>query len=397
MSRPRILRIITRLAGGGPPVHVTLLNRCLPQHGMDSLLVYGDCGRDERNMEYLLDDSDRTLHLPELSARVHPLQDLRAFWRLWRLMRRYRPDIVHTHTAKAGMLGRLAAILAGVPCVVHTFHGHVLEGYFSALVSRVIRLVEKALAWGSSRICTVSRQQADELSGRFAVAPADKMEVIPLGLDLTNLLSLPSPDFQAPRWTIGWLGRFVPIKNLQLLLDVATAAAEAHLPIDFVIAGDGAERPWFESEIRRRRLLNTEVLGWQDQVEAVISRCHLLVLTSHREGTPLALIQGMAAGRPFISTAAGGTVDLAMGPARLDKGCRWHENAVLVTAEANQFLEVLRCLLLQPREAALMSVAAREFARRSFTGERLVSDIAHLYGVLLREAGRFPATEAALR
>lgn len=348
-------------------------------------------------MEYLLKDSDQTLHLPELSSRTHPLQDLRALWRLWRLMQQYRPDIVHTHTAKAGVIGRVAAILAGIPCVVHTFHGHVLEGYFSPLVNRAIRWIEKALAWRSARICTVSRQQAEELSGRFAVAPADKVEVIPLGLDLQSLLSLPAPDFQSPRWTIGWLGRFVPIKNLQLLIDVATAAANADLPLDFLIAGDGAERSWFESELRRRRLSHVQVLGWQDEVDAVIARCHLLLLTSHREGTPLALIQGMAAGRPFVSTPAGGTVDLALGPARVERRSRWHENSVLVAAEPAQFLEVLRDLLARPKEAALMSEAAREFAHRSFAGERLVSDMAHLYGVLLRETGRIPDSEAALR
>lgn len=388
MSRPRVLRIITRLAGGGPPVHVTLLNRRLPGCGIDSLLVYGECTSEESNMAYLLAGTDHNLHLPELSARMHPLNDLKALWRLWRLMRSYRPDIVHTHTAKAGLLGRIAAVLAGVPCVVHTFHGHVLEGYFSPIVNRLLCRIEQWLASQTSRICTVSQQQAQELSGRFAVAPADKLEVIPLGLDLDSFLQLPAPDFHARRWTVGWFGRFVPIKNLRLLLEVASTCQAHCLPIDFLIAGDGPERSWFEEELRLRGLSNVKMMGWQNQIETAITACHLLILTSHREGTPLSLIQGMAAGRPFLSTAAGGTVDLVTGPAFAAAEYRRHNNAVLVLPEPEAFLAAFRMLIQHPARSEEMSAAAREFARASFAADRLVSDMAHLYEVLLRESGR---------
>jgi glycosyltransferase involved in cell wall biosynthesis len=384
-KRPLVLRVITRLAGGGPPMHATLLNRNLERHGFESLLVFGDCGPEEMNMEYLLAAGDRLERVPSLQARVNPWADMQALWGLWRLMRKYRPSVVHTHTAKAGLLGRVAALLAGVPYIVHTYHGHVLEGYFGPTQNRILRSIEKALGWISSALCTVSRQQADELSRRFGVADDEKFHVVPLGIELAPLLAVPAPNFECERITIGWLGRFVPIKNLKLLVDVVEASQSAGLPIDFILAGDGAERPWIEEEARQRRLTNLTLLPWQDRVEPVLSACHLLMLTSHREGTPLALIQGMAAGRPFLSTPAGGTIDLAAGVCQPGTAFWWYSNAILAAASTDAFMAALRALLSDRGRLASMSTAAREFAVQSFDEQRLVADLADLYGRLLKE------------
>lgn len=384
-KRPLVLRVITRLAGGGPPVHATLLNRNLERHGFDSLLVFGDCGPEEMNMEYLLEAGDRLERIPSLQARVNPWADLRALWGLWRLMRTYQPTVVHTHTAKAGLLGRLAAFLAGVPYIVHTYHGHVLEGYFGPTQNRILRWIERGLGSISSALCTVSKQQADELSHRFGVAEDDKFHVVPLGIELAPLLAVPAPDFQSERITVGWLGRFVPIKNLKLLVGVIEASQNAGLPIDFVLAGDGAQRPWLEEEVRLRRLTNLKLLPWQDRVEPVLRDCHLMMLTSHREGTPLALIQGMAAGRPFLSTPVGGTIDLAAGVCRPGKEFWWYENAIVSAASPDAFLAALRALISDRGRLAAMSAAAREFAIQSFDEQRLVADLADLYHRLLVE------------
>jgi glycosyltransferase involved in cell wall biosynthesis len=312
-SRPLVLRIITRLAGGGPPVHVTTLNRRIADHGFDSVLVFGNCAQGEKSMEYLLGEGDQVERIPELGAAPSPLRDLKALYSLWRVIRKHQPDIVHTHTAKAGFLGRIAAWLAGCPRVVHTYHGHVLEGYFSPGVNRAIQVAEQSLGALSAALLTVSSQQAEELSGRFAVAPPDKFHVVPLGVDLSPYLSLPYPDFGSDRLRLAWLGRFVPIKNLNLLLGIAELAQARKIAVDFTIAGDGPLREEFAREVAGRGLRNIELLPWQDDILSVLRKSHLLIMSSLREGTPLSLIQGLAAGRPFVSTPAGGTVDLGTG------------------------------------------------------------------------------------
>ncbi len=383
MTKPLVLRIITRLAGGGPPMHVTLLNRDLPQQGIESMLVFGDCAATEKNMDYLLAAGDRTERIPELGPHPHPLADFVALWRLWRLMRIHRPAIVHTHTAKAGLLGRLAALFAGVPCIVHTYHGHVLEGYFNPFFNRILQFAERSLGRISHALCTVSAQQAEELSCQFAVASSEKFHIVPLGIDLNPLIALPSPDFSTPRLTLTWLGRFVPIKNLPLLMRIAIQAESNQLPVDFVIAGEGAEREFVEEQIRTKGLNHVRLLPWQDRIEAVLSQSHLLILTSHREGTPLALIQGMAAGRPFVSTPAGGTVDLCLNAKQDEQGITWGENAVLVPPQEDQFLAALQVLLMDRQLLGAMSAASRSFALAHFSGERLVNDLANLYRHLL--------------
>jgi glycosyltransferase involved in cell wall biosynthesis len=373
-SRPTIMRIITRLAGGGPPVHVTLLNRRLPEQGLSSILVYGDCASAEPNMDYLLAPGDRTFCIPELGPRIAPWSDLVAFFRLWWLMLRLRPRIVHTHTAKAGFLGRLAALFAGIPNVVHTYHGHVLDSYFSPLFNRILRLAERLLGHASQALCTVSPQQAAELSEKFAVAAPEKFHVVPLGLDLCPYLELPAPDFHAPRLTVLWLGRFVPVKNLPLLLDVMAECQRQQLPLNFVLAGEGVERPWVEQQIRQRGLHHVQLLPWQNDIRRVLSAAHLLILTSHREGTPLALIQGLAAGRPFVSTSAGGIVDMIGQPI---------PHSFLVAPDALAFADQFKALLSDRDRLGNVSNRGREFARDRYSEQRLVQDLANLYHKLL--------------
>lgn len=366
-------------------MHATILNRQLAKHGFDSLLVFGDCSPTEKNMEYLVEAGDQTERIPTLGGPLNPLLDMVALYQLWRLMRRYRPSIVHTHTAKAGFLGRIAAAFAGCPCVVHTYHGHVLEGYFGPALNQILRWTERILSRYSHALCTVSEQQAVELSSRFAIAPANKFHVVPLGIYLDPYLAIPAPDFKATRLTIGWMGRFVPIKNLRLLAQVIDLTSLRQLPIDFLIAGDGPERAQFEESIRILDLEHIRLLPWQDHVESVLQRCHLMILTSHREGTPLALIQGMAAGRPFVSTPAGGTVDLTVGFGRFEAKSWWYENAVLVSGDAEAFVSVLERLLERREILVSMSESSRILAQKAFPDTRLVSDVAALYRELLMQ------------
>ncbi|MDX2268735.1 MAG: glycosyltransferase [Bryobacter sp.] len=387
-SRPLVMRIITRLAGGGPPLHVTLLHEQIQDRGYESLLVFGSCQQGEQDVEHLLSSAAKIVRIPQLGRAPALWDDLIALFKLWRLMLHYRPDIVHTHTAKAGLLGRLAALLAGCPCIVHTFHGHVLEGYFSRSVNVLLRWTERALGMGSRALVTVSQQQAEELSTRFGVAKAEKFHVVSLGTDLSPFQALPDPDWTRPRLTVLWLGRFVPIKNLPLLLRVAKLAQARDLNLQFLLAGEGPLKDELQSMAKQFQLQNVEFLPWHQDVTPLLERSHFLLMTSLREGTPLSLIQGMAAGRPFVSTPAGGTVDLGAGLPRLDKDTWWYENGVIVRAEESALLD---CLLRISRDRLLgqrMGRTARDFALSRFQGQRLVADIVQLYDELLSSKGQ---------
>jgi UDP-N-acetylglucosamine:LPS N-acetylglucosamine transferase len=193
----RIVRVITRLNIGGPAIHAILLTRELSALGYHAILAAGDCEEGEGDMSYLLDPADSVRRIPELSRSVSPARNLRALWQLWRVIRSERPAIVHTHTAMAGCLGRAAAILAGVPIVVHTFHGNSLRQYFSPATSRVFLTIERLLAWGTDAICVISPQQLEELSDDMRIAPRSKFRVVPLGLDLAPYFQLPAPDCTA--------------------------------------------------------------------------------------------------------------------------------------------------------------------------------------------------------
>jgi UDP-N-acetylglucosamine:LPS N-acetylglucosamine transferase len=177
----RIVRIITRLNIGGPAIQVVFLNRDLQNRGYETLLLTGDCEAGEGDMAYLLDRSDPVRRIRHLSRSVSTFKNLRALWQVWRILREVRPDIVHTHTAMAGCVGRAAAILAGVPVVIHTYHGNSLRHYFSRIASAVFRNVERALALHTDVLCAVCPQQVHELSDEMQIAPREKFRVVTLG------------------------------------------------------------------------------------------------------------------------------------------------------------------------------------------------------------------------
>ncbi|NUQ07362.1 MAG: glycosyltransferase, partial [Anaerolineae bacterium] len=230
-ERPlRIMRIIARLNVGGPAIHVALLTQRLAAPGCESLLVAGQVGADEGDMSYYAESLGvQPIILPALGRSLHPLRDLQVIWRLYRLMRRFKPDVVHTHTAKAGFVGRVAAWLAGAPVIVHTFHGHVFRGYFSPTMTRVFLVLERLTAGMSSAVITLTEGLKREIAEEFGVCPPDKIVVLGLGLDLGRFAAAPrrAGTFRAAHGVptdaplIGIVGRLVPVKNHRLFLQAA--------------------------------------------------------------------------------------------------------------------------------------------------------------------------------
>lgn len=327
--------------------------------------------------------TDAVHWLPELSRSVNPGRNLKALWRLWRLLRRERPDIVHTHTAMAGCLGRLAAILSGTPIVIHTFHGNCLHEYFSPLQAAVFRGIERQLARFTDVLCVVSPQQASELSSRFHIAPPHKFRVVPLGLELDDYFALRSPAGEGP-FTVGWFGRMVPVKNIVLLAGTIEASVERCPSVRFVIAGDGPERAALNA-VSHRYPARVECLGWQNEILPAMARCDVLLQTSRNEGTPVALIQGMAAARPFVSTAVGGVVDMVSGAvAHAAGGTRWYANGVLSESSAGSLSDALLTFAADRHLVRRMGMAARALAARRYRKEVLVSNVNTLYRELLK-------------
>jgi len=378
------VRVITRLNIGGPAIHTLLLTREMAALEYRTLLVAGSCEPDDGDMRCLLQAADTVYWVPDLSRSVHPWRNLKALWQLWRLLRRERPAIVHTHTAMAGCLGRLAAVLSGAPIVIHTFHGNSLDGYFSRIQAGAFRRVEQLMARFTDALCVVSPQQATELSAKFRVAPAHKFRVVPLGLELDDYFALRPPADSGPL-TVGWFGRMVPVKNIALLAATVEDVLQRSQDIRFVIAGDGPDRAALTALLDRYGG-RVEWMGWQKELLPAMARCDVVLQTSRNEGTPVALIQGMAAARPFVSTAVGGVVDMVSGSAaRATGGARWYANGVLTECNAGTLADALVALADDRTLVTRMGLAGRAFAARQYRKETLVANLDALYRGLLQK------------
>ncbi len=236
-------------------------------------------------------------------------------------------------------------------------------------------------------ICVLAPQQAEELANHFQVAPASKFRVVPLGLDLEPFLKLQLPK-RADGWlTVGWLGRFVEIKDLALLIRVMEETFARNEQIRFLVAGDGEQRDLIQAAAQRYGDRRLRWLGWVKNVASVVSQCDVMVQTSRNEGTPVALIQGMGAARPFVSTAAGGVVDLVAGQQlREHSGCRWFSNAVLADSTPAAFASALCHLQNQPELVTSMGQQARSFACQQHSLEALAVNYDRLYAELFAMA-----------
>lgn len=383
----RVLRVFSRLNIGGPALHVIHLSAGLVDRGFETRLVVGQT--DEREGDFLDLARERGVNptvLPELGRAIRPGNDLKALFRLYRLMREDRPAIVHTHTAKAGVLGRIAARAARVPVVVHTYHGHVLSGYFHPLTSALFRRIEWALAPATDVLLTVSESVKDDLV-RLGVARAERVRILPLGLDLQPLAGpLPRGTLRrAAGWAdgariIGIVGRLVPIKDLDTFIDAAVRLAATSADLRFAVVGDGEERARLEARAIPALGDRIHFFGWRKDTGAVLGDLDLAVNTSLNEGTPVALIEALAAGRPVVATAVGGTPDLL-------EGGRF--GALVKAGAAEEVARAVQAALNAPEDARRMAAAGQLMVLKRYSVTRLLDDMTALYRDLLpHEANR---------
>lgn len=283
------------------------------------MLVAGKESEQEGNLRNLTGGVE-VVNLPEMGREISPLNDLRCIGRLLGMIRKFQPDIVHTHTAKAGFVGRVAAVLGGVPVIAHTYHGHVLRGYFPAWKNYLFRFLETNLSKRTDLLVTVSQQVAKELAEE-QVAAAHRFEVVPLGLQLRSFLAVEPHaklknelGLSAQSRLIGAVGRLVPIKDLDALLQ-ALALLQTDLPdLHVALVGDGESRAALLAKSQKLGLSKkVHFLGWRHDLGHVYGGLDLIVLSSRNEGTPVSLIEALAAGRPVVATQVGGVSEVLQG------------------------------------------------------------------------------------
>jgi glycosyltransferase involved in cell wall biosynthesis len=409
----KILRIIARLNVGGPARHVIWLTEGLRPAGYETLLVTGVVPPGEDDMSYVAAAAGlQPFILPEMSREIS-VKDALTIWKLFRLMRRERPDIVHTHTAKAGTVGRGAGLmyrwltptpLAARRCrFVHTYHGHVFHSYYGKLKTRLFLAIERFLArFATDRIVVISEQQRREINEVFRVGRREQFAVIPLGIDMSAYASWRDrrPRLRAELKLnddvalIGIVGRLTEIKNHRLFLQAAALLKKnTGSKVRFVIIGDGNLRRDLEEQAKSLGLSeDVSFLGTRTDPEDFYPALDIVALTSLNEGTPLTLIEAMANARPVIATAVGGVVDM-LGPqvppaAKQDNQGAGYQLCLrgvsVASGDAEGLARGLARLIEDPGLRDELGRNGLEFVTRNYAKERLLTDIAELYRDLVQ-------------
>lgn len=385
---PKVLRIINRFNIGGPTYNAAYLTKYLDPE-FETMLVGGQKSDSEESSEHILDQIGIKAHIiPELGRDIKLKDDYIAYKKIRAIIDEYKPDIVHTHASKAGALGRLAAINAGVPIVLHTFHGHVFHSYFNKYKTYVFKQIERHLAKRSSGIIAISDIQKKELSEEHKIALPEKTFVIPLGFDLSKFMNIPQsesnrfrknytiPDTQ---FTVSIIGRLVPVKNHFLFIDAFALAKQQCENITALIIGDGELKAELISHAEYRGLTvggtGSDIIftSWIKDMAYALAGSDLIVMTSKNEGTPVSLIEAQAAGKPIVTTDVGGIKNI------ISEG----RTGILVSADA---LSIANGIIFAKNSDQFRETAKKEgpaFVAEKFSYKRLASDVSKLYRDLL--------------
>ncbi len=397
---PRVLRILNRLIIGGPALNATYLTRYMAPE-WETMLVIGGKDDHEQDATHLAARLGiQPVVVPHMKRALHPVADRRAYLQVKDLIRKFKPDVVHTHAAKSGAIGRLAAAALRVPVIVHTFHGHVFHSYFSPAKTRAFIEIERYLARRSSGIIAISQKQKSELAGTYRICPEEKIRIIPLGLDLDRF----AQDMPGKRArfrqrygladdevAVGIIGRIVPVKNHALFAEAAARVLRLSTrKLRFVVVGDGDARPALEAAFAAagisyvyrpehpEAVATALCTSWLTEMDEVLAGLDVVALTSHNEGTPVSLIEAQAAARPVVSTAVGGVADVvADGVA----------GYVTPPGDVEAFADALLRLTESAEARRAMGAAGQAAVGNRFSYGRLVADMDGYYRRLLAERG----------
>jgi len=392
---PRILRIHNRLIVGGPTLNVLYLTKYLaPEY--ETMLLVGEKEAHEKDASFLAKQMGiETVYVPDMGRSIRPFRDYRAFKHLQQIIKKFKPDIVHTHAAKPGAVGRMAARSMRVPVVVHTYHGHVFHSYFGKMKTQFIINTERYLAKKSDMLVAISHQQKKELSSEFKIAPENKFRIIPLGFELEKFLT--DQDKKRKRFreefgiadhevAIGITGRLVPIKNHFLFLEgLRHVISNSSKQIKAFIIGDGETRQAIEQKATALgiQFSSPEKLqpgapliftSWRSDIDVINAGLDIIALTSLNEGTPVSLIEAQAANKPVIATKVGGITDIVS------------EGETALLSDVNDISGFSKNLLRLVNDDKLrnqLGKNASQFVLKKYSVQRLAADMSALYKELL--------------
>ncbi len=395
---PRVLRILNRLIVGGPVLNAVYLTHYMAPE-FETLLVVGDKEPHEQSAEHLTKQLGvEPIIIPEMGRSIDAVNDYKAYRKLKAIIKEFKPDIVHTHAAKPGALGRMAAYNSGVKVIVHTYHGHVFHSYFSSFKTNMYLQIERYLAKVSSALIAISPLQKKELVENFKIAPEDKFSIVPLGLDLDKFQT----NFEEKRHAfrheflldddtiaVSIIGRLVPVKNHHLFIEALSHVINnTSKKIKGFIVGDGEMRSTLqqyaismgltiatpESKHNDAALIFT---SWRSDVDVINAGSDIITLTSFNEGTPVSLIEAQAAQKPIVSTRVGGIQDV------VQEG----KTALLSNIDdKNAFYSNLLKIVEDDNLRHNMSQQGKINVITKYSYQNLVNNMSHLYYDLLRNA-----------
>jgi len=376
------MRIIARMNVGGPAVQVSGLMRGFNSHEFEHRLFTGFCATDEADYLNSVATDIKATRIDGLGRSVNLRGDIRAFSLLIKAIREFKPHIIHTHTAKAGFLGRIASLLSLQKSVrVHTFHGHLLTGYFGSIKRMLVVIAEKSLAFSTQQLLAVGDKVRQDLL-EAGIGSKEKFALMPPGLALGNL---PSKDdaltffgLNNERLQCAFIGRVTQIKRPDRFLDVVSEIKKRGISLDFFVAGDGELLEACRERIIAENL-PVNVLGWQSNIEKVLSAADIVVLTSDNEGTPLSLIQAGMAGLPVVSTNVGSVPEVVLD----------NVTGLVTSLDVKEISDALEKLVSNKALRAQLGIKAQEFTLANFGVQRLVQDHEVLYKKLLASPTKF--------
>jgi glycosyltransferase involved in cell wall biosynthesis len=377
IKKVKVVQIIARMNVGGPAVIVADLMRSIDSSKVEQVLITGYCDSDEADYLETVATDIKATRIAGLGRSVSVVSDVRAFFALVAMIKKIAPDVIHTHTAKAGVLGRLATILAGRSAKrVHTFHGHLLHGYFSGWKVKLVIAIEKFLAKRTDVLVAVGNQVKSDLLAA-GIGKADQYRVFCPGLvepaKVSKEVARQQFVMDAGDIYVAYVGRMTTIKRPDRLLNTAAEIKARNLPVKFIVAGEG---DLFEATKRdcERRDLPVKFLGWRKDIGALFAASDIAILTSDNEGIPLTLIQAAQASLPIVATGVGSIGDIVV-----------HEvNGYLVESEPAALADALQKLAIDPVLREIMGKAGRERATRCFSLEKMCAAHTELYQLLHR-------------
>ncbi len=394
---PRVLRIINRFNLGGPTYNAAYLTKYLAPE-FETLLVGGEKDDTEGSSQYIVKSLGiEPILIPEMKRAIHPVNDIIAYRKLVKIIKEFKPDIVHTHASKAGTLGRIAANQLKVPVVLHTFHGHVFHSYFNTFSTEFFKNIERSLAERSTRIIAISEKQKYELSHEHAICDPDKIQVIPLGFDLNRFKENTEEkrkkfreqyNIDDDEIAVGIVGRIVPIKNHALFINAMKFVLEkTSQKVRAFIVGDGEDYEKMKLLVQELKLsyicphqigkkAAVTFTSWIKEIDFVNAGMDIITLTSLNEGTPVSLIEAQASSKPIVSTRVGGIEDVVIPD----------ETAILVDDNNQElFGNYLLELIENGNRRRAMGKMGLQHVESKYTVEHLVNNMSHFYNQLLNE------------